>query len=268
MSRQLLFLAGEWSVSMPLVFSSELWGHTMTSRPILLNSDGSFHRQGVTESLKGFIYFASVDNEEVRQHNLTLLSALNVPCWPDPKKLLNLDNRHVTLKMCVDAGLVSHPVQQVHLQDQITLPFPYVIKTGNSHQGEGKHLVESESDKVVWGGIASAEPFFNGKSCRVLFIDNDVFCIHFFNSRSWIKNSAGADLLVGTLPNHVIDHARKVKDLFGLEVCGIDYVIRGDEFHFLEWNCFPGVSASDEIEASAKKLFRKKMTEIEKRTGI
>lgn len=265
MNRSCLFMAGEFRVSMPAVFARDRWQHTMVAKPLLLNADMTLRRQGSTESFKGVMYFASVDNDEIKHHNLTLLKSLNIPCWPDPGVLLELTDRHAVMKRCIEAGLVSHQVQQVFHQSEIAIEPPYVVKTGNLHQGQGKYLIANKNDRLTWSGLATVEPFFKGESCRVLFVGDSVFCMHFFNPLSWIKNSAGADVLVGTLPQEIIDHARKARDLFGLEVCGVDYVVSDKEFHFLEYNQFPGLDASDEIAQVAKTLFLSKMDEVEKR---
>lgn len=272
MKRRFLFMSGEWSVSVPLVLQDESWMHTNIAREIVKNPDGSYARLNIRENLEGLIYYASVDNEKLRRSNLERLARENVPCWPNPGKLRMLDDRFEVLKRCVDAGLVDHEVNFVTFG---TLPHsrrperPYVLKVGNTHQGEGKILITSYEDEQAlppWEGIASVEPFFVGESYRVLFIGSDEFLLRYINDESWIKNSLGADveqLDISSMSKSFLDviaHARKVRDLFDLEVCGIDYVVdEHEKFHFLEYNCFPGVGTSEEIASSAKRLFRQKM---------
>lgn len=276
--RRFLFMAGEWSVSMPLAFADEEWSHTNTAR-MLIDTGGKIARRGVSESLEGFIYFASVENREVRRHNLLTLSLNNIPCWPNPGKLLRLDDRFAVLKMCVDVGFVDHPVEFFTWEKRrhrTLLKHPYVMKVGNCHQGEGKILVLSEEDEAEvqpFEGIASAEPFFVGTSMRVLFIGQEEFFLQFTNDNSWIKNSAGAEVEVLGNYDQVINgglhadiywkmlqHARKVRDYFDLEVCGIDYIVdKRLNVHFLEYNMFPGVGSSEDISEAARKIFRQKM---------
>ena len=149
----------------------------------------------------------------------------------------------------------------------------FVLKIGNTHCGEGKFLATKETISQVepYEGVASVEPFFSGRSFRVLFLADREFVLHYTNENSWIKNSAGADVTGWPVENHhfstnmrMVQHARAVKDHFGLEVCGIDYILDDDNVpHFLEYNCFPGVGATDEISAAAASLFSEKMKYVE-----
>lgn len=279
MNRSCLFMSGEWQVSFPLVMVDDEWVHTNIARSLVKNDDGTFSRNTVKERIKGCIFFADVESAHLRRNNLLFLLRENVPCWPNPAKILAFDDRFRILKMCVENGHVDHHVDfltrsNLHLRQNT---FPYVLKVGNCHRGEGKFLVSTSEEEAAlqdWHGVASVEPFFEGESCRVLFVGNDEFVIHMTNPSSWIKNTEGADIKVynnETLIDfasefypvlNLIRHARKIRDMFDFEMCGIDYIVNKDKFHFLEFNMFPGVGASPEIEAAASKLFRLKMNII------
>lgn len=270
MDRPFLFLAGEYAASMPLVFSREHWQHTMSARPLEDRGGGAVGRDNVpSERLRGVLYFAGVDDERVRRANLSLLDLLAVPCWPDPSVLLRLDDRHRVMRACVASGLVDHDVQIVRPGEEIRIPRPFVLKTGNEHRGEGKHLIREGDGLPAWDGEATAEPFFEGVSARVLLIGERWFGLRYDNPTSWIKNSVGADVEAwDDIPNAAVAHAMRVRRRFGLEIAGIDYIIGADRaVHFLEYNQFPGLSATERIQEYARPFLATKLDYVEWMAG-
>lgn len=269
MNRRFLFLSGECSVSVPLVFLNDDWAHTQIARKIIKNENGTYSRFNINEMLDGFLYYAEVESKFLRRGNLKLFAENNVPCWPSPEKILRIDDRFTLLRECVNAGFVDHEVQFVKRSRLHTLSYkhPYVLKVGNQHQGTGKFLVQPGDEEAVtdYNGVASAEPFFDGMSVRILFIGAEQFALRLENTESWIKNSSGAEVFAwNDAPKEMFSHAKKVRDYFDLEICGIDYIVdSSNKFHFLEYNSFPGISATEEISAAASKLFAQKMKLIE-----
>jgi hypothetical protein len=267
MIRSFIFFAGEFRITLPIVFSNENWQHSMMAKTLELNPNGTFKRTKFSENLLGCIYYANVENETLRRQNFNFLIENNIPCWPNPKLLLEYDDRHLCLKKCIDAGLVKHSVLQTTYNKDIDFPTPFVLKTGNSHQGQNKFLINYIKELQPFEGIATIEPFFEGISCRVLWVGDVFYKLRFDNNENWIKNAVGAELdFYPTMPNAVIEHSKKVKDLFGLEICGIDYIVdeKKDDFHFLEYNYFPGLGLP--IEESDKYIddfFKMKMLSIE-----
>jgi hypothetical protein len=270
MIRSFIFFAGEFKITVPIVFSNENWQHSMHAKILELNPYGSFRRQKFSENLLGCIYYASVSNADIRRQNFNFLIENNIPCWPDPKLLLEYDDRHFCLKKCIDAGLVKHSVLQTEYSKYIEFATPFVLKIGNDHCGEGKFLINDISELQPYDGIATIEPFFEGISCRVLWVGERYYCLRFDNETSWIKNSVGAELdFYPTMPSVVIEHSKKVKELFDLEVCGIDYIVdeEKNDFHFLEYNYFPGISLpKDESEPYIDDFFKIKMLDIEEQS--
>jgi len=270
MQRDLIFLAGEFTVSAPLVYQRERWAHTNIARKLEKNPDGSFRRRGISENLLGGIYYAGVSDDDIRRSNLSMFIDGKFPCWPDPSKMMELDDRHIVMRKCLDAGFGTHDVF-VGTREEFQrhkMPWQFVLKTGNEHQGQGKHLLNAhEHETPDWEGLATAEPFFEGASMRVLFIEDTTILLSFDNPDSWIKNSAGADVeqvAIEMKYQGMISHAKKVRDLFESEICGIDYIFQKDgQVKFLEYNHFPGVGACDDSVAAASRLFRKKMDEVE-----
>ncbi len=262
MDQPFLFMAGEYHVTMPLVFSRDHWCHTMTPKKLIL--DTNLHREGIAESLSGVIFYADMTDKLVEHHNLSLLSINQIPCWPNPTALLSMLDRHIVLKRCYDNGLVDHPIVQCIRHEFKDFPYPFVLKTNNSHRGEGKYLISNELDLPDWNGVATIEPYFEGESCRILLLGEHISGIKFHNDESWIKNSAGSDLeMWNSIPNRMISHAKSVRSLFNIEFAGVDYILDKDGFHFLEINQYPGVNVSDECASIAKQILSQKMDEIE-----
>ena len=280
MNRPFLFLAGEYTVSLPIVFQRKLWQHTLSACEFEF-SDNSFHRKGICEDLIGLIFYADMDDKEKEQRNLELIIQYEVPCYPDPHILLSMIDRHVVLQDCYKAGLVNHNVEISLYEDFTSLneigtnpsrnwikENKLVVKTGNIHRGENKFLYDSYEKVEPWIGLATIEPFFEGYSCRVLFIGDDFWLIRIDNEQSWIKNSPGAsivELQQCDLPEYIVNHARSVKKYFNLDIAGVDYVVNGEKFYFLEVNQFPDLNVSDDEIVVAKKFFCGMMDDIESR---
>jgi len=269
MNRPFIFLSGEFRITLPLVFKFDHWQHCQSARTLELNDDKSFRRKNYDEKLLGCIYHASVSDDTIRRQNFNFLIDNNIPCYPDPKILRCIDNRHFCMKVVIGAGLNTNDVIQCEYGTNISLSYPFVVKTGNEHQGQGKILVRNESELPKWDGVATIEPFFDGISCRVLWIGDDWFNLQFHNDRSWIKNSSGAEMsLYPEMPQAVVDHSRKVKEVFGLDVCGIDYIVGKDDWWFLEYNYAPGLDISDQATEVVNKFFGEKMKRVEEQVGI
>jgi hypothetical protein len=244
----------------------------MDSKVLELNDDlMSFRRKGnYNEKLLGVVYHASVEDEFLRRQNLQFFIDNDIPCFPDPKKLLAYDNRHTAMRLVLDARLATNQVIQGEYGTQIDLPYPFVVKTGNEHSGQGKFLVRNAEELPKWEGVATIEPFFVGTSCRVLWIEDNAFMLKFENEGSWIKNSSGAELsLFPEMPKEVVEHSRKVKELFELDVCGIDYIVNEQtgEWWFLEYNQFPGVDCDDTCTPVVEEYFTRKMAWVEKQSS-
>ena len=266
MTRDLILMSGEYNVTMPLVFKRDRWWHSMKNLDVVIADDGTFS-YGAMSGLKGCIIYASADDTTRRIRNLDLLLQNNIHAWPDPKKLKQLENRHDVMKMCIDANLVTDRVIQRRYGECIDIDYPFVVKTGNLHVGEGKHFCKTYMDIPEWDEIATAEKFYEGRSTRVLFIGDKYFGLEYTNDSSWIKNSVGADVLKWDVSNEVLKHSIKIKKFFGLDICGIDYVVEpSGKFHFLEYNQFPGLYSTEEISSFAAGFLNSKMDMLENKT--
>lgn len=258
--RNCLFLSGESGLTMKVVFRRDNWMHTCSASQLILDENKLHRKLFPREHLKAVVFYADMVDKDIEVQNLLAIKRANIPCWPNVDMLIRLLDRHQVLRECVHAGFVKHDICQATFYDmhKCHLKFPFVLKCGNTHRGQNKFLIESEHSwavKTPWTGIATMEPFFIGKSVRALVIGSKTFGIELRNDQSWIKNSAGAELLNVTLPDKVVKHANDCARYFNLDVAGVDYIIDADNnFYFLEINQFPGlanisVEASEHIEA-------------------
>lgn len=258
MRRPFLFMSGESAVTLKATFRRDAWSHTCIAKKLLL--DGVLHREGITESLSGVIYYADIEDKQLERHNLELLRDARVPCWPDPGLLLSMGDRYTALARARGADLIDHDVWIGLSSERDELikmrrwwSGPLVMKTGTLHSGHGKHRIEDTDDiPLDWEGTASFEPFFTGVSYRVLVVGRTHVVIRIDNAENWVKNAPGADVSVVRAPDltsvhcKMVGHALEVTDRFGLEVCGVDYVVDDCDYRFLEANWYPGLSVDDD----------------------
>lgn len=263
MPPRFLFLTGEPAATLPLLKSRPAWSPVLSAITFDV-AGGRLHRRGsATDDFRGCIYFADVRDHDIALHNQGVLARSSIPCWPDPAALLAVSDRHAAMARCLAAGLVEHPVVQARWSREPLLPFPYVLKVGNEHRGEGKYLIRRAEDIVRWDGIATMEPFFDGESVRVLLLGDHTFGVRIRNEGSWIKNAPGASLEPWDPDPAVVDHARRAMRLFNLEIAGVDYVIDRSGPRFIELNPFPRVGLSRESAEIARRIFARHMDAIE-----
>jgi len=240
--------------------------------PSKLIHDGRLHRKNNEyENLKGVIFYADVDDKDIERHNLELFVEHNIPCFPDPKVLLGMQDRHEVLEQCVNWGFAKDDREFI-TSDQFffngfpIVNFPVVIKTGNSHRGIDKYLVSNLGEIPEWEGIATVEPYYEGESCRLLVIGEEVFGARYNNSESWIKNSVGCEVEEipdSEIPGYMKQSALELTERFGLEIAGIDYIVKDGNWEFIEINQYPGLDMYDRQVESAKRFLRVKMDKIE-----
>src|SRR5215468_503972 len=150
MPPRFLFLTGEPTATLPLLKSRPAWAPVLSAITFDVAAGRLRRRRSATDDFRGLVYFADVRDKDIERHNLGVLAGSTIPCWPDPAALLAASDRHAALARCVSAGLVDHPVVQARWTREPLLPFPYVLKVGDEHRGEGKHLIRSAADIVPW----------------------------------------------------------------------------------------------------------------------
>lgn len=263
MASHFLFFTGEPAVTLPMLKPHPSWSPVLSAIQVYV-TQGRVHRKNSAEDdYRGVLYCADVRDKDIERHNLHTFLKHAVPCWPEPNTLLRLSDRHDALAQCQVANLLQHKIVQTHFTREPLLPFPYVLKIGDEHRGEGKYLIRSAEDIPRWEGIATAEPFFEGESVRVLVLGDQMFGVRLQHDHHWIKNSTGGRFEPWEPPRAIADHARKAAALFGLEIAGVDYVVAPHEFHFIELNPFPRVGITKETAQVATQIFLRAMARIE-----
>lgn len=264
MQARYLFFTGEPAVTLPLVKARPSWTPVLSALTFDVTAGRLHRRRSASDDFRGAVYLADVRDKDIERHNLGALLRHRVPCWPDPEALLAVSDRHAALARCVAGGLVDHPVRQGLFSREPQLPFPYVLKIGEEHRGEGKHLIRSVADIPRWDGVASMEPFFEGQSVRVLIIGERAFGAALRNESSWIKSAAGGSFEAWEPDLAITQHARRAAGLFGLSIAGVDYVVDEAGFHFIELNPFPRLGLSRESAECARELLGAAMDAVER----
>lgn len=261
-------MSGQLTTACTLAVTND-WGFTRSSRT-LESKDGGFVLDSMPFVFHGGIYYASNPDTVLTTKNLRIL--MQVPCWPDPQKLIKMVDRHVVAHECFMKGFFGSDPCEVLTWDMCqdihhVAIADTVVKFGNEHSGEGKMLVLKGEEFKQWDGFATLQPFFRGRSIRVLHLDSAVFFIETVNDSSWIKNSPGGENVLfdsKKVPSEMMDHSFKVRDHFGLDICGNDYILSDDgSFHFLETNQFPGLG-DDFLGDLPRKIFLERMRSLEK----
>jgi len=266
MNLPFLFMSGESRVSTTLAFSNSKWDHT-TVPSKLVPSEYVTNRlrrsNRPREVISGLIHYADVSDKSIEIDNLKMIIDKKISCWPNPKVLLKMTDRHKVLEECKAYGLVDHEIYQ---SDEFVyqIEFPFVLKVGTEHRGIGKHLIQSVKDIPEWEGIATMEPFFEGESVRVLIIGNDTFSFKVTNETSWIKNGPGADIEKVSVSDELVEHAKNAARYFGLDIAGVDYIVEKDGTpHFLEINQYPGLGLFDDMEECARSFLKDRMYDVQ-----
>ena len=267
-------MSGESGFSLKLAFSREQWLHTASASKLVLTPDNYVRREIFPqEKLKGVIYFADMDDKEKSLNNLNVLENSNTQCWPDPRSLRGCHDRHELMKALKLNKIIEHPIwvgAWEHRAESLLFvrEYPFVVKTGNVHRGQNKHLITSWEEWASfpqWAGLATVEPFFEGISVRALVVGKRQWGIKTENSESWIKNGPGADQSLIRLDNKIRYHAEWVTSRCMLDVAGVDYIVdKQGNFHFLEINQYPGLGGyGDKVSNYITQYMTKIMTKME-----
>ncbi len=266
-----IFFAGKSTITMGAAFSMDNWRHTQRCKEFHVK-DGEFKINKENYLYSGLVYFADFYDKSLSLRILELIQENNIPCWPNPETLIKLHDRHDSLEILENNGMLNHTIwqgleEEKPHQDKLPLSyFPYVLKTGNSHRGEGKTLIKNREEwsKASWEGRATLEPFFEGESVRILIIGDYHTSFKLINGTSWIKNSEGCDVEDWEPIPKMLEHAKCCNKILGLEVSGVDYIVTKDDFHLLEVNQFPGLtSIPSEDREKVKNFFKEKMRYVE-----
>lgn len=214
------------------------------------------------------LWYCSVDDDELAAANAKALRDAGVPCWPSLASLERWGDRRDKLRAAAEASLVNN-IELLEWSPGLRREFDVVLKVGNLHVGAGKYRVNAGEPFPKWEGLASLEPFVDGRSVRVYVVGDVVGLVEYLNDESWIKNGPGADVVELDDAKEefagLIAHAKKAHALFGLPVSGVDYIVEPDgSFRFLEHNHFPGVTLHPKVEEEIVRLFEEAMDVLER----
>jgi hypothetical protein len=119
-----------------------------------------------------------------------------------------------------------------------------VAKWGNWHCGENK---ERFADTWTAGEATVVEDFIAGAATRVMVIGERVWQIA-LTGDTWRKSIHPDDAHFIDPDPRLVEDTRRLMAHFGLEVCGVDYVVTSEGTpHLLEVNHIPNVTRFEEI---------------------
>lgn len=294
--KQFLFLSGEFSSTLSLCMrQKERWDHTVTASKLSV-IDGKVCK--FNKKYDGVIWYCSTEDDELAVENLKTIIDSGVPCWPNPKWLLEVIDRFQNIeKLRMEhKELVAHiftgKASDVY-RSGLELEYPRVVKIGNQHSGIGKHKLSTEAEYVDFFNqvdddtICSIEPFFEGASYRIFvggkFGSERTVCLRYDNDVDWIKNAPGCnvveddsllndDILESAINIHrhmnqvvkVNEASNMTKIDQGTLLSGIDYVVTSDgNWNFLEYNHFPGLAMNEKIEQIGLQVFQDAISSLE-----
>lgn len=295
--RQFLFLSGEFTSTLSLCMKQkERWDHTVTASELKAASGNKVSK--FTKEYDGVIWYCSTEDDGLAVSNLKTIVDSGVPCWPNPKWLLDVNDRFENIEKLrkENKSLVEHiytgRAVEVY-RAGLDIDYPRVVKIGNQHSGIGKHKLCNEAEYVDFfnqvddNTTCSIEPFFDGASYRIFvggkFGSERTVCLRYDNDVDWIKNAPGCNVTEddSKLNDDVLDEAisihREMNQLVkineastmttlnqGTLLSGIDYVVTSDgKWNFLEYNHFPGLAMNEKIEQIGLQVFQDAITKLE-----
>ncbi len=128
---------------------------------------------------------------------------------------------------------------------------PSVAKWGNWHCGENKERFDS-----VWHATEPTvvEEFIEGQAVRLMLIGDRAWQIA-LTGETWRKSIHPDDSQFIAIRPDLLDDSRALAKHFGLQVCGVDYMIStGGTPHLLEVNHIPNVTRFGEVREAYLQL--------------
>ena len=214
-----------------------------------------------TFSIEGSVYVesATVAGRWLRPHGIFIygyfddaaafrraLALAATPTFPDVRRTLPLDERALALVAATLADGSRPPRGFVPAGVEVSFEREHVLKWGSRHCGEDKARASGrwlvEQDAIV-------EPFFDGRSERVLVVGGEAWHLR-YESDDWRKN-VRAKVAVIDPDAELVARARRICASLGLEVAGVDFVVTPESAYLLEVNAYPGL---DDVPAAADAL--------------
>lgn len=209
-------------------------------------------------------YFEDPDDPKqsakIRSSRLALAIS-NTPSYPDVRTTLPWDDKMLSVVMALNVegisparGLFPHSSGTAKRDIQRTPKT--VLKWGNGHCGDGKQLLMTGDESVTasYGHDVLAEPFVEGRSYRILIVDN-YLCQLEYESPDWRKNVQSTIKLSQGFDIEMASRAQEIADHCFLSVAGIDFVKPHDGFAtLLEVNAYPSLEQDTKNHGITSKI--------------
>jgi hypothetical protein len=202
-----------------------------------------------TESRPRYVPVNKIVYHSIYENDLDFMTGLafwDGPCLPDARAMLDLRLKLPGLVRAVahtrfpyPRGFISaNTVFRSEAQQEL------VAKWGNWHCGENK---ERFTDSWQGSEAAVIEPFIEGQAVRLMMIGNTYWQIRLEGS-DWLKSLHAPNADFMEVDAELLEDTRHLKEVFGLQVIGNDYIIGHDgRKYLLEVNHIPNVSRFPEI---------------------
>lgn len=171
------------------------------------------------------------------------LAISNTPTFPEVRTTLPWDDKMLAVVLAITVDEISPPRGLFPPPNPVQSTPNTVLKWGNSHCGEGKQLlVTGQEESQACVGDVLAEPFVEGRSYRILIVDN-YLCQLEYKSADWRKNVQSSIKTCETVNFNMALRAQEIASHYCLSVVGIDFV-QADENEppmLLEVNAYPSL---------------------------
>lgn len=176
------------------------------------------------------------------ENDFPLLTALSIwggACFPNPTAMMNCRLKLPCLARALQYSRYNSPRGMVSAKTEVRVKEATVAKWGNWHCGENKARFDEQ-----WTSNEAAiiEPFFPGEAVRIVSIGEEHFQIK-LEGKDWLKSihDSRADFM--DVDPDLLSDTLKIKESFGLEMIGNDYIAAADGTkHLLEVNHIPNVT--------------------------
>ncbi|MEL6658535.1 MAG: hypothetical protein AAFR36_18880 [Bacteroidota bacterium] len=170
---------------------------------------------------------------------LTALAIWGGDCFPNPMAMMDCRLKSPCLARALKYSRYNSPRGMVSSHTEVRVKADTVAKWGNWHCGENKAKFD---DRWVSDEPAIIEPFFEGEAVRIVSIGEEHFQIK-LEGADWLKSihDSRADFM--DVDSDLLEDTLKIKEGFGLEMLGNDYIFgRDGKHHLLEVNHIPNVT--------------------------
>jgi len=184
------------------------------------------------------LFYSYFDTPEAQTFRRAIALS-DVPCFPDVRRTLPLDDKVVGLVMALQAngpklrrGFVPGGLTPENFEGE------RVFKWGNRHCGENKIRAGVQTNLPA---PAVVEPFVEGVSERILLVGKKAWQLR-YESSDWRKNVRSTITVLDKPRPDLLEYALRIQEDLGLTVAGIDFISPTPGVSFLlEVNAYPAL---------------------------